>query len=133
MLDFLIGHDYKVRFLSMAGDSVKYELRDITAVDLDQVWGDVRVLGDDTFDISGFSISSGDINNDGIDDLIIGAPYADTPGGIAAGEVHVIFGAPNLSSLIDLDSENPDLTVYGDTSYDFWSISSQVETFTAIP
>jgi hypothetical protein len=38
-------------------------------------------------DRSGFSISSaGDVNGDGLDDLIIGAVYADANGGSNAGK-----------------------------------------------
>ncbi|MDH5406254.1 MAG: integrin alpha, partial [Candidatus Aminicenantes bacterium] len=42
-------------------------------IDLDKVWGDVRVLGDDTYDESGFAVAYGDINGDGFMDIIIGA------------------------------------------------------------
>jgi hypothetical protein len=43
-------------------------------------------------DLSGRSVSAaGDINGDGIDDLIIGAPYAD-PNGSASGRTYVVFG-----------------------------------------
>ncbi|MGF1935799.1 MAG: beta strand repeat-containing protein [Nostoc sp. ChiQUE02] len=57
-------------------------------------------------DNSGFSVSSaGDINGDGIDDLIIGAPFAD-PNGKYSGQSYVVFGSKggfsaqfNLSTL----------------------------------
>ncbi|WP_442941844.1 hypothetical protein [Nostoc sp.] len=49
-------------------------------------------------DSLGFSVSSaGDINDDGIDDLIIGAPYAD-PNGISSGQSYVLFGGKNIGS-----------------------------------
>ncbi len=48
--------------------------------------------GIDEGDFSGYSVSgAGDINGDGIDDLIIGAPYAD-PNGSYSGESYVVFG-----------------------------------------
>ncbi|MEH2246161.1 beta strand repeat-containing protein, partial [Nostoc sp.] len=57
----------------------------------------------------GYSVSNaGDINGDGIDDLIIGAPYA-SPNGIAdAGQSYVVFGGRNLGSdgTLDLSSLN---------------------------
>ena len=51
--------------------------------------------GIDVFDYSGGSVSNaGDVNGDGIDDLIIGAESADPNGTPQAGESYVIFG-PN--------------------------------------
>ncbi|MGB3789350.1 MAG: hypothetical protein WA949_15170, partial [Phormidesmis sp.] len=54
--------------------------------------------GIDEFDFSGVSVSgAGDINGDGIDDLIIGASGAD-PNGLSSGESYVVFGiAPNAA------------------------------------
>ena len=54
--------------------------------------------GIDGFDDSGRSVSSaGDVNGDGIDDLIIGAYGAD-PNGLNSGESAVVFGAPGLGA-----------------------------------
>lgn len=45
----------------------------------------------------GLSVSSaGDINNDGVDDLIIGAPFASANGISGAGQSYVLFGGPNI-------------------------------------
>ncbi|MDQ6471613.1 HYR domain-containing protein [Flavobacterium sp. LHD-80] len=41
--------------------------------------------------------SAGDINNDGIDDLMIGAPNADFGGVANVGEIYIIFGKSGLS------------------------------------
>ncbi|MEH1837913.1 MAG: hypothetical protein V7L20_03880 [Nostoc sp.] len=50
-------------------------------------------------DFSGGSVSNaGDINNDGIDDLIIGAVFADPNGNSGAGQSYVVFGRTNLGS-----------------------------------
>ncbi|ELR96644.1 S-layer family protein [Gloeocapsa sp. PCC 73106] len=50
--------------------------------------------GINAYDNSGYSVSSaGDVNGDGIDDLIIGA-YGGDPNGGASGESYVVFGAP---------------------------------------
>ncbi|AUB43742.1 Ca2+-binding protein, RTX toxin-related (plasmid) [Nostoc flagelliforme CCNUN1] len=64
------------------------------------------------YDYSGYSVSNaGDINNDGIDDLIIGAPGADPNGISFAGQSYVVFGGKNIGSggslnLSDLNGTN---------------------------
>lgn len=60
-----------------------------------------------TADYSGRSVSNaGDINGDGIDDLIIGAPGASPNGKHSAGESYVVFGGNGELGLADLDGSN---------------------------
>src|SRR4029077_20360908 len=52
------------------------------------------LAGIDAEDYSGTSVSAaGDLNGDGIDDLIVGAPGADPGGHAFAGESYVVFGS----------------------------------------
>uniref|UniRef100_A0A8J7AE96 FG-GAP repeat protein n=1 Tax=Desmonostoc muscorum LEGE 12446 TaxID=1828758 RepID=A0A8J7AE96_DESMC len=63
------------------------------------------INGINTFDSSGGSVSgAGDINGDGIDDLIIGAKYASSPNGNGSGQSYVIFG--NRAAVLDLNGTN---------------------------
>ncbi len=63
--------------------------------------------GVDADDFSGVSISAaGDINGDGVDDIIIGASNADPNGASNSGESYVVFGGANVgaSGIIELSS-----------------------------
>lgn len=65
----------------------------------------LTIIGEDSADQSGFSVSSaGDFNGDGFDDLIIGAIYAedDHSGYDASGAGYVVFGGAGLGGPIDL-------------------------------
>ncbi|MDX2416195.1 MAG: integrin alpha [Xanthomonadales bacterium] len=80
------------------------------------------INGAGTFDESGQSVSSaGDINGDGISDLIIGAPYAagDTD---YSGTSYVVFGSgqvlPNPLNLSALDGSNG-FVINGSSTYDY--------------
>ncbi len=68
--------------------------------------------GLNAYDFCGYAVSSaGDINGDGDEDLIIGAPMASPGGQTTAGECYVIFGGTNVGStgslnLASLDGSN---------------------------
>jgi Ca2+-binding RTX toxin-like protein len=68
------------------------------------------INGINSFDFSGYSVSgAGDINGDGIDDLIIGAYGAD-PNGDSSGQSYVVYGRRegfgSTLNLADLDGSN---------------------------
>jgi hypothetical protein len=70
------------------------------------------ILGIDAGDSAGKSVSgAGDVNGDGFDDIVIGAPGADPAGASGAGESYVVFGASDVGtggsiSLASLDGTN---------------------------
>jgi Ca2+-binding RTX toxin-like protein len=70
------------------------------------------IHGIDAYDSTGFQVNSGgDVNGDGIDDLIVGAHFADGPNNqrFGAGESYVIFGRnAALGENIDLSTLTPD-------------------------
>ena len=70
----------------------------LNLADLDGVNGFV-INSIDGYNRAGESISgAGDINGDGIDDVIIGAPDADPSGAYNAGESYVVFGGRDVGS-----------------------------------
>ncbi|MEM7670921.1 MAG: VCBS domain-containing protein, partial [Pseudomonadota bacterium] len=80
----------------------------VSAFDDGELPSGFTINGISAFDYSGISVSSaGDVNQDGIDDLIIGASGADQPGATTAGEAYIVFGsteAPgNTLELAELD------------------------------
>lgn len=79
--------------------------------------------GENTLDWSGLSVASaGDINDDGISDLIIGAPAASANGMAQAGKSYVIFGNKNVwNSTINLSNLNGmnGFIIFGESSDNF--------------
>ncbi len=68
--------------------------------------GGVVINGEHTFDESGFSVSSaGDINGDGVDDLIIGAPGGGVNAHSSAGKSYVVFGMENSDVIFETGFE----------------------------
>ena len=87
------------------------------------------IKGANSFDKSGWSVSAaGDINNDNIDDVIIGAPYANTDNG-AAGASYVVYGRKKERGAVDLSSftntNNDGFIIMGYTNKEKsgWSVS----------
>jgi hypothetical protein len=77
--------------------------------DLDGTNG-FRLIGVAADDGTGFSVSSaGDVNGDGIDDLIVGAPNAESGSGAELdGESYVVFGKTSWAGTPSLDLETLD-------------------------
>ena len=63
-----------------------------------------RLDGIDAYDNSGCSVAgAGDVNGDGIDDLIVGAPRRRSRRQVDAGESYVVFGtAAGFAASLDL-------------------------------
>ena len=87
-------------------DGVQVQIPPVVFSTLDGSNG-FTLAGIDAGDQSGYSVSSaGDVNGDGYDDLIIGAPGA-APNGGSSGETYVIYGganAPDPDGVLDLSA-----------------------------
>ena len=74
-------------------------------------------------DLIGSVSSLGDVNGDGLDDIIIGVPSADPNGVENAGESYIIFGAATTTSISDLNSFLP-ISIAPNPTSDIVTISS---------
>ncbi|MEQ9412013.1 MAG: integrin alpha [Fuerstiella sp.] len=85
--------------------------------------GVLRIYGAEAGDEAGVSVAgAGDVNGDEIDDLIIGARFADGRDNqvTRAGETYIIYGSTSMPSAIDLAAQDgPDVVVYGTDAHDF--------------
>ncbi|TEU10748.1 MAG: hypothetical protein E3J25_08710, partial [Anaerolineales bacterium] len=95
-------------------------------VDTAQDEQDVTILGADAQDALGFSATSGDLNGDGIDDIILVAQRGDGLGNSrsTSGEAYVIWGSPDLGGTIDLGEGEEDIIIGGLDAHDLLSSSS---------
>jgi hypothetical protein len=89
--------------------------------DLNALPPDVAVYGATAGDYLAdrFSLATGDFNDDGFADVLVGAPLADGPGDARenAGEAYILFGSPEPEGTIDLAQGAP-LTVSGENPGD---------------
>ncbi|WP_241832127.1 integrin alpha, partial [Bathymodiolus thermophilus thioautotrophic gill symbiont] len=103
--DLIVGaHFADPASKSEAGKSyVIFGKTDETSVDLSKIasgTGGFVINGENTSDRSGASVSSaGDVNGDGLDDLIVGAYLADPSGTNDAGKSYVVFGKKDKAAV----------------------------------
>ncbi|MGE0428809.1 MAG: beta strand repeat-containing protein [Hydrogenophaga sp.] len=133
LADLIVGAPYAE---GDAGSSyVVFGKTDGTAVELSAIaaggTGGFMINGQSAWDQSGHSVSAaGDVNGDGLADLIVGAPQSDpATGGSSAGRSYVVFGKTGgmpveLSDIAD--NQTGGFVINGQSDYDNsgWSVSS---------
>ena len=105
--DFGIGFDFDDSRGEYSGVSyVVFGQVNLASFDLKDIGvsvGGFKVLAEAAGDLLGRSVAgAGDINNDGIDDLLVGAKGNDG-GGLYSGAAYVIFGGVALPTTVDLN------------------------------
>ena len=77
-----------------------YDYASGTTIDLTVSSANITIYGETNGDNLGRSVATGDINNDGIDDVIVGASAANPGGRSGAGSIYVLYGDNYPSSMI---------------------------------
>jgi FG-GAP repeat len=80
---------------------------------------DVSIIAADKHTNLGWSLSSGDANNDGINDLLIGSPHA-RAGGVQKGSVHVFLSDGSISTGAVLSPDDADWILGGENNHDWF-------------
>ena len=106
LADFLVGTrlgDPSVAQADAGRTYLVFGKSDTTAVSTSSLVAGVGgfvVNGEKTVDYSGMSVSAaGDVNGDGLADLLIGAYLADSPTGVDAGRSYVVFGTTSSTGI----------------------------------
>jgi hypothetical protein len=102
---------------------------DLKSADASRSNADVTVFGPDENDQAGRSIAMGDVNGDGLADLIVGATGGDGSNNQRAncGDVYVVLGRTSPGAVIDLGSQSgPSSRIFGGAADDLfgWSVAT---------
>jgi FG-GAP repeat len=76
---------------------------------------DLTILGAADGDRFGFAVAAADVNGDGVDDLIVGAPQVSSASLQAMGAAYVLLGSRSIGGnpIIDLRQQAADLVIHG--------------------
>lgn len=91
--------------------------------------GIIAIYGPQSGGRMGIWIDAGDVDGDGLADIIIGSDQINSDAGQHAGGAYIVFGSPNLPSVIDLASPPAGVRtarVVGANQEDHWGAALQV-------
>jgi len=92
-------------------------------VDLAAGAADLVLFGENPDDNLGFTVAGGDVNGDGIEDILVGARFARAGDKIGGGKAYVVFGRPDLARVVDAARGEQDVTVLGIDSGDLMGVA----------
>ncbi|MEE4312441.1 MAG: hypothetical protein V2J62_11300 [candidate division KSB1 bacterium] len=99
----------------------------VLTFDLSENFPDITVSGKSSDANTGEGLAFGDVNGDGFDDIVIGVPESMNNGTV--GHIYIIFGCPKAQKSIDLDIDNPDVTISGADSAGKFAINLETDDF----
>jgi hypothetical protein len=107
------GNDDGGRYAGAAFVVLGSSLNTSTTIDLSNA--DYKLIGESVDDLAGTSVSSaGDVDGDGLDDLLVGAPW-NADGGSYAGAAYIILGS-SLGTTSTIDLSNADYKLVGESA-----------------
>jgi hypothetical protein len=116
--DVLVGARFAAPAGGTAGTGEAYAIFGSSSLegtlDIAQGQQDFTIAGASAGDYLGYALTAGDVNGDGMADIIAAAsaasPDAARPN---AGEAYVVFGSPELGGRVDVAQEQQDFTILG--------------------
>jgi len=119
--DVIVGAHFEDAGGGAAGAAYIFYGSNAMSALVDASTADVKLIGEDTNDVFGQAVSgAGDVNNDGIDDVLVGA-YGDDAGGSYAGAAYIFYGSTAMSASVD--ASVADVKLIGEDGGDYFGAS----------
>ena len=107
MADPAVGFDAGIAYVVYGSATLADTL------DLESEPADITLLGEAASDNFGGAVAGGDINGDGLGDVMVGARRADSGGLSNTGKTYVIYGDSTITVPDTLDASTADIVIIG--------------------